>query len=66
MTPGHRIIGIIEGDSDQQTFIPELLAHHAAGRFPFDRLIRTFPLADINAAIAAQTSGECLKVVLVP
>ncbi|MFZ5667025.1 MAG: NAD(P)-dependent alcohol dehydrogenase [Pseudomonadota bacterium] len=66
MTPGHRIIGIIEGDSDPQQFIPELIAHHAAGRFPFDRLIRTFPLAEINEAIAAQARGECIKVVLIP
>lgn len=66
MTPGHRIIGIIEGDSDPQTFIPELIAHHAAGRFPFDRLIKTFPLDRINEAIAAQARGECIKVVLVP
>lgn len=66
MTPGHRIIGIIEGDSDPQTFIPELLAHHAAGRFPFDTLIRTYPLAKINAAIAAQTRGEFVKAVLLP
>lgn len=66
MTPGHRIIGIIEGDSDPQHFIPELIAHHAAGRFPFDRLIQTFPLARINDAIAAQARGECIKVVLVP
>lgn len=66
MGPGHRIIGIIEGDSDQQSFIPELLAHHAAGRFPFDRLIRKFPLAEINEAIAAQARGECIKVVLIP
>lgn len=66
MTPGHRIIGIIEGDSDPQTFIPELIAHHAAGRFPFDTLIQTFPLAQINEAIAAQARGECIKVVLIP
>jgi aryl-alcohol dehydrogenase len=66
MTPGHRIYGIIEGDSDQQGFIPELLAHHAAGRFPFDRLVQTFPLAAINDAIAAQARGECIKVVLIP
>jgi aryl-alcohol dehydrogenase len=66
MTPGHRIIGIIEGDSDQQSFIPELLAHHAAGRFPFDRLISTFRLSEINLAIAAQARGECIKVVLLP
>lgn len=66
MTPGLRIIGIIEGDSDPQSFIPELIAHHAAGRFPFDRLIKTFPLDQINEAIIAQTRGECIKVVLIP
>uniref|UniRef100_UPI00260AE78D zinc-binding dehydrogenase n=1 Tax=uncultured Sphingorhabdus sp. TaxID=1686106 RepID=UPI00260AE78D len=66
MTPGLRIIGIIEGDSDPQSFIPELLAHHAAGRFPFDKLIRTFKLDEINEAIAAQARGECIKVVLLP
>jgi aryl-alcohol dehydrogenase len=66
MTPGLRIIGIIEGDSDPQSFIPELLAHHAAGRFPFDKLIRTFKLEQINEAIAAQARGECIKVVLLP
>lgn len=66
MTPGLRIIGIIEGDSDPQSFIPELIAHHAAGRFPFDRLIKTFPLDQINEAIAAQARGECIKVVLIP
>jgi len=66
MTPGHRIIGIIEGDSDPQIFIPELIAHHAAGRFPFDQLIKTFPLDRINEAVAAQARGECIKVVLIP
>ncbi|OWK30519.1 NAD(P)-dependent alcohol dehydrogenase [Sphingomonas mucosissima] len=66
MTPGHRIYGIIEGDSDQQGFIPELIAHHAAGRFPFDRLVRTYPMREINEAISAQAQGECIKVVLIP
>ena len=40
--------------------------HHAAGRFPFDKLIRTFKLEQINEAIAAQARGECIKVVLLP
>lgn len=66
MTPGLRILGIIEGDSEPQDFIPELLAYHAQGKFPFDKLIKTFPLAEINQAIAAQSRGECIKVVLVP
>lgn len=66
ITYGQRVIGIMEGDSDPQVFIPELIAHHRAGRFPFDRLIATFPLAAINEAIAAQGRGECVKVVLIP
>lgn len=66
MTFGRRIVGIIEGDSNPQEFIPELLRHHAAGRFPFDRLIRTFPLEAINEAVEAQANGDCIKVVLLP
>ncbi|NWK96269.1 NAD(P)-dependent alcohol dehydrogenase [Sphingobium lactosutens] len=66
ITYGHRIIGIMEGDSDPQRFIPELLAYHAAGQFPFDRLIETFPLERINEAVAAQARGDCIKAVLLP
>ncbi|MBB3957203.1 NAD(P)-dependent alcohol dehydrogenase [Novosphingobium sediminicola] len=66
ITFGHRIIGIVEGDSDLQGFIPELVALYRAGQFPFDRLVKTFPLNQINAAIAAQHRGECIKAVLIP
>lgn len=64
ITFGHRIHGIIEGDSDLDGFIPELIALHAAGCFPFDKLIRVFPFAEINAAIAVQTDGGCVKAIL--
>ncbi|MEE4453008.1 NAD(P)-dependent alcohol dehydrogenase [Novosphingobium resinovorum] len=66
ITYGHRIHGIVEGDSDLQTFIPQLVELYREGRFPFDRLIRTYPLAQINEAVAAQLSGECIKAVLIP
>lgn len=66
ITYGHRIHGIVEGDSDLQTFIPQLVELYREGRFPFDRLIRTYPLAQINEAVAAQLSGACIKAVLVP
>jgi aryl-alcohol dehydrogenase len=62
---GLRFMGIVEGDSDPDTFIPELVDLHLAGRFPFDRLITTMPFAKINDAVAAQTGGEAVKVVLV-
>jgi aryl-alcohol dehydrogenase len=35
------------------------------GKFPFDRLIETFPLSKINHAIAAAERGEVIKAVVV-
>jgi aryl-alcohol dehydrogenase len=63
---GLTIRGIVEGDADPQTFIPHLLDLHRQGKFPFDKLITTMPLAQINEAVAAQHRGEVLKAVLTP
>jgi aryl-alcohol dehydrogenase len=62
---GRRLSGVIEGDADPATFIPHLLDLHAKGKFPFDRLIKTFPFAEINEAIAAANAGTVIKPVLV-
>ncbi len=61
---GKRIVGIIEGDADPQDFVPKLAAMHLEGRFPHDRLIGTFPFAEINRACEAMESGETVKPVL--
>lgn len=66
ITHGRRVIGIVEGDSDPWTFIPELIALHREGRFPFERLVRFYPLAQINEAVADQADGRCIKAVLCP
>ena len=62
---GAGIKAILEGDSDPQTFIPQLLTLYRNGRFPFDRLVRTYPFEDINEAARAAASGEVIKPVLV-
>lgn len=64
MTFGHTVRGIIEGDSDPDVFLPQLIEHYRRGELPFDRMIKTFPFAQINEAIAAQHQGDCVKVVL--
>jgi aryl-alcohol dehydrogenase len=61
---GRTVRGIIEGDSIPDIFIPHLVELHGQGRFPFDRLISTFPLDQINQAAAASERGEVIKPVL--
>ena len=66
MSLGHTVKGIIEGDSDPQTFIPQMLDYHRDGRLPFDKMIKTYPMSEINRAIAEQHAGDCIKAVLIP
>jgi aryl-alcohol dehydrogenase/geraniol dehydrogenase (NAD+) len=56
---------IVEGDSDPREFIPRMLHWHAAGRFPFERLIRRFPFEQINEAAHASERGDAIKPVIV-
>ncbi len=55
---------IIEGDAVPQVFIPQLIALWRQGRFPFDKLVRTYSLEDINQAFEDSRSGKVLKPVL--
>lgn len=66
MRAGLTIRGIIEGDSDPDSFIPEMIALFLAGKLPFDRMITTYPLSDINRAVRDHKDGLCLKAVLLP
>ena len=65
LTFGQTVRGVIEGDSDPDAFIPQLIEHWRAGRLPLEKLIKAFPFAQINEAIDAQHHGDCVKVVLV-
>jgi Zn-dependent alcohol dehydrogenase len=61
---GVGIKAITEGDADPQTFIPQMIKWYKAGKFPFDRLVKTFPFSQINEAAHASESGEAIKPVL--
>lgn len=58
---GQSIRGIIQGDSVPELFIPRLIELHRQGRFPFDRLIKFYPLDQINQAAADSASGATIK-----
>ncbi len=64
MISGKKIQGVVEGDSDVQTFIPELMAHYSAGRFPVDKLVRYYDFEDINQAIEDSERGETIKAIV--
>ncbi|MFI5978904.1 NAD(P)-dependent alcohol dehydrogenase [Streptomyces sp. NPDC051452] len=63
---GRSIRHICEGDAVPGLLIPRLIGLWPAGRFPFDQLIRTYPLADINEAERDCAAGGVVKPVLLP
>ncbi|WP_413804822.1 NAD(P)-dependent alcohol dehydrogenase [Streptomyces sp. OE57] len=63
---GRRISHICEGDAVPGLLIPRLTRLWQAGRFPFDQLIRTYPLTDINQAERDCDAGRVVKPVLIP
>ncbi|WP_324751430.1 NAD(P)-dependent alcohol dehydrogenase [Roseovarius sp. Pro17] len=63
---GRRIMGICEGDSVPEIFIPRLIELYAAGLFPLDKLVTKFKLEDINEAVEAVERGDVVKAILIP
>jgi len=63
---GRTLRGIIEGDSVADIFIPQLIELYQQGRFPFDRLITYYDLADIDKAAHDMEQGLVLKPVVRP
>ncbi|MGO1183277.1 MAG: NAD(P)-dependent alcohol dehydrogenase [Micrococcaceae bacterium] len=52
---------IIEGDAVPQDFVPRLVHLWRNGQFPIEKLIETYPLAEINQAFEDSKSGETIK-----
>jgi len=61
---GRKAFGVIQGDAVPQRFIPKLIDLYRAGQFPFDRLVKFYPFADINRAVADARKGDTIKPVL--
>ena len=61
---GRIVRGVIQGDSVPQEFIPKLVDYIMAGRFPVERMITFYDLADINRAAQESSAGTTIKPVL--
>tara|TARA_B110000483_G_scaffold61929_1_gene77043 strand:+ start:692 stop:1789 length:1098 start_codon:yes stop_codon:yes gene_type:complete len=60
-----KLRGIFFGSSVPRLFIPKLIDFHQRGLFPYDKLIKTYPFADINQAFDDVKNGLTIKPVLV-
>ncbi|WP_295697029.1 NAD(P)-dependent alcohol dehydrogenase [Lapillicoccus sp.] len=61
---GKTVQGTLGGSGRSLQLIGSLIDLHAQGRFPFDRLIETFPLERIEEAAEAAYAGDVVKPVL--
>jgi aryl-alcohol dehydrogenase len=61
---GTRIQFILAGAAVPRVFLPQLIRWYKQGRFPVDRLVTTFPFAEINHAVAESAAGRAIKPVL--
>jgi len=59
-----KIVGIMEGDSHPDVFIPQLIDFYMDGKFPFDKLITFYPFDDIEKAFHDSETGKTIKPVL--
>lgn len=64
LSKGNRIQFIMGGSVVPRVFLPKMIEWYLQGRFPVDRLVKTFPFAEINEAFAAAHRGEAVKPVL--
>jgi aryl-alcohol dehydrogenase len=63
---GRNLRYILEGDAVPQQFIPRLIGLWQRGRFPFDRLLRRYPLDEVNDAERDCANGTTIKPILLP
>ncbi|MFF0746958.1 alcohol dehydrogenase catalytic domain-containing protein [Streptomyces sp. NPDC004111] len=66
MLRGLRIHGCVEGDADPPVLVPELIRRYRDGSLPLDRLVTTYPLAELDRAVADHRAGLTTKPVLLP
>jgi len=61
---GRTVRGVIQGDSRPDEFIPRLVDLMLEGKFPVERMMTFYDLADINQAAADASAGKTIKPVL--
>lgn len=63
---GRTVVGIVEGQSVPDDFIPRLVALHARGKLPLEKIVRFYALDEIDQAVRDTECGRVVKAVLRP
>ncbi|HEX4408514.1 MAG TPA: NAD(P)-dependent alcohol dehydrogenase [Xanthobacteraceae bacterium] len=61
---GRTVRGVVQGDSVPKTFIPKLVDLIMDGKFPIEKMIKFYELADINVAAVESSNGTTIKPVI--
>ncbi|MWV29014.1 NAD(P)-dependent alcohol dehydrogenase [Aurantiacibacter rhizosphaerae] len=61
---GRQLRGILGGDANPRTFLPQLAEYWRQGDLPFDRMLKFYPFSQIETAWADAASGAAIKPVL--
>ncbi|AKA23649.1 aryl-alcohol dehydrogenase XylB [Pseudomonas chlororaphis] len=61
---GRKVIGSVMGDTDPDTFIPQLVEYYRNGQLPLEKISRIYPLESINEAIADGIGGKVVKAIV--
>ena len=61
---GRVVRGVVQGDGNPQDFIPRLVDLIMEKKFPIEKMIRFYDLADINLAAQESSAGIAIKPVL--
>ncbi len=64
LSKGNRIQFIMGGSVVPRVFIPKMIEWYKQGRLPVDKIVGTFPFAEINEAFAASHDGRVVKPVV--
>ncbi|MFD0944550.1 NAD(P)-dependent alcohol dehydrogenase [Savagea faecisuis] len=58
------LVGVVEGQAIPKQFIPELISYYKDGKLPFDKLIKTYEMTELEQAIQDMESGKTIKPVI--
>ncbi|KAH7386669.1 hypothetical protein DE146DRAFT_665322 [Phaeosphaeria sp. MPI-PUGE-AT-0046c] len=64
MVEGKTFVGLVEGDSVPQQFLPKLVNLHKAGKFPIDKLVTVYPVTQLDQALRDMEIGKTIKAVI--